>query len=136
MKNLKHKQFCDEYLSNGMNARLAYMSVYKSVKSEAGADASASKLLTNPKLQDYIKTQQDKSATKLGITKEDLIKDLIDIKDNTKKKSPTIAIKAIETLNKMNGFNDPDKQDITTNGESINPIAINVNIIKPKKDGK
>jgi len=145
LKNLKHKQFCDQYLANGMNARLAYKSVYKSVKSEAGADASASKLLSNPKLQDYIKTQQEKSAIKLEITREDIVREYLELIESSKKegidgkgtiKDRSNWGKALSQMSKLLGLDEPDKQDITTNGESINPIAINVNIIKPKKDGK
>jgi len=47
-------------------------------------------------------------------TKEELMKDLIDILDMTKfsEKEKNTAIKAIEVLNKMNGFNDPEQVEI------------------------
>ena len=112
IKNKKHITFIDVYMINGMNATDAYASVYPKA-GPVTARKNGSKLLTNTDVKDEITRRQNITSTKLGITKEELIKDLIDIKDNTKSKSPIIAIKAIETLNKMNGFNDPEKSEIT-----------------------
>jgi len=46
----KHKAFCDEYLSNGLNATQAYKSVYKT--NDKVSEASASRLLLNVKFKD------------------------------------------------------------------------------------
>lgn len=50
----KQKQFCDEYLANGLNATQAYLAVYKNVKSEDAARTNASRLLTNANVREYI----------------------------------------------------------------------------------
>lgn len=50
----KQKQFCDEYLANGLNATQAYLAVYKNVKSTDVAGAAAARLLGNVSVNDYI----------------------------------------------------------------------------------
>jgi phage terminase small subunit len=107
----KHKLFCDEYLSNGMNATQAYKSVYKTNDKVAGA--SGGRLLENVKVKEYLQQQGQKTAERLEITKEGLLKDLIQIKENNIDTRPVTAMKAIEIINKMSGFDAPIKQDIT-----------------------
>jgi phage terminase small subunit len=107
----KHKAFCDEYLSNGLNATQAYKSTYKT--NDKVAEASGSRLLLNVKVKEYLQEQGQKTAERLELKKEDLIQDLIDIKNNNKGVRDAMAMKAIEILNKMSGFDAPIKQDIT-----------------------
>jgi phage terminase small subunit len=109
--SIKHKAFCDEYLSNGMNATQAYKSVYKT--NDKVSEASSSRLLLNVKIKSYIQQQQEKTAERLEITKEGLLQDLIQIKENNIETRPATAMKAIEIINKMSGFDAPIKQDIT-----------------------
>jgi phage terminase small subunit len=109
--SIKHKAFCDEYLSNGLNATQAYKSVYKT--NDKVSEASASRLLLNVKVKEYIQQQQEKTAKRLEIRKEDLIQDLLIIKENNMEDAPPFAIKAIEVINKMLGFNASEKQEIT-----------------------
>ena len=113
--NNRHKAFCDEYLSNGLNGTQAYKTVYKVGDKVAGA--SAPRLLENVRVKEYIKEQQEITSQRLQITKEDLIKDLIDIKDNNKDDAPPFAIKAIEVINKMLGYNATEKSEVTINQE-------------------
>ena len=106
----KHKAFCDEYLANGMNATQAYKSVYKTNDKVAGA--SGGRLLENVKVREYLQEQQETTAQRLQITKEELLNDLVEIKNNNKGVRDGIAMKAIEIINKMSGFDAPIKQDI------------------------
>ena len=112
MMNLsaKHKAFCDEYLANGMNATQAYKSVYKTNDKVAGA--SGGRLLENVKIKEYIQEQQETTAERLQISKEELLNDLVEIKNNNKGVRDGVAMKAIEIINKMSGFDAPIKQDI------------------------
>lgn len=111
INNAKHKLFADTYLSNGMNATQAYLSVYKSVKNIKTAEAASSRLLSNVKVTDYIQKEQNKASQKLGVTRDEIIADLKQIKDDCKAKGeyPPHALKAIEILNKMLGFNEPEQ---------------------------
>jgi phage terminase small subunit len=70
-------------------------------------------LLLNVKIKSYIQQQQEKTAERLEITKEGLLQDLIQIKENNIETRPATAMKAIEIINKMSGFDAPIKQDIT-----------------------
>ena len=109
--NNRHKLFCDEYLSNGLNGTQAYKKVYK--VNEKIAEASACRLLRDVRIKEYIQEQQEMTSERLKITKEDLIKDLIEIKNNNKDDAPPFAIKAIEVINKMLGYNATEKSEIT-----------------------
>ena len=106
----KHKLFCDEYLSNGMNATQAYKSVYKTNDKVAGA--SGGRLLENVKIKEYLQEQQETTSQRLQISKEELLNDLVEIKNNNKGVRDGVAMKAIEIINKMSGFDAPIKQDI------------------------
>jgi phage terminase small subunit len=115
--SVKHKAFCDEYLSNGMNATQAYKSVYKVSDSVAGP--SGDRLLKNAKIKDYIQEQQETTSQRLNITKEQLLLDLQDIKNRNMGVRDSLSIKAIEVMNKMSGFDAPIKQDITISEQPL-----------------
>lgn len=115
----KHQAFCDEYLANGMNATQAYKSVYK--VNEKVAEASASRLLLNVKIKEYLQQEQEKTAERLNITKEGLLQDLMQIKENNIDTRTATAMKAIEIINKMSGFDAPIKQDITISEQPLLP---------------
>lgn len=114
--NNRHQAFADEYLSNGLNATQAYLSTYPSV-TENTAKVNGSKLLTNTNIKDYIDTKREQTSKVLNISKESLIQDLIDIKNGNIKDRPMIAVKAIETINKMQGYNAVEKQEIKLQGD-------------------
>jgi phage terminase small subunit len=113
----KHKAFCDEYLSNGLNATQAYKSVYKVSDSVAGP--SGDRLLKNAKIKSYIQEQQETTSQRLNITKEQLLLDLQDIKNRNMGVRDSLSIKAIEVMNKMSGFDAPIKQDITISEQPL-----------------
>jgi len=115
----KHKAFCDEYLANGLNATQAYKSVYKTT--DKVAEASASRLLLNAKLKEYLQQEGEKTAQKLQITKEELLIDLVDIKNNNKGIRDVTAMKAIELISKMSGFDAPTRQEISIQEQPLLP---------------
>jgi phage terminase small subunit len=114
--NEKHKEFVNVYLANGKNGTQAYLAVYKSVKKEDTAAVNASKLLRNTKVQEYLQAEQDKSAAKLEITRESLLEDLKRIQSNTESTNPQAALKAVDLMIKMLGFNAPIKQETKLSG--------------------
>jgi len=117
--SIKHKAFCDEYLSNGMNALRAYATVYKVSDSVAGP--SGDRLLKNAKVKDYLQEQGQKTAERLQITKEGLLNDLQDIKMRNLGSRDQLSMKAIELISKMSGFDAPIKQDITISEQPLLP---------------
>lgn len=115
----RHKAFCDEYLANGMNGTQAYKKIYKTT--DKVAEASSSRLLSNDKIKSYIKEQQEITAERLQITKEELLNDLKDIKDRNRGVRDATAMKAIEIISKMSGFDAPIKQDINISEQPLLP---------------
>ena len=115
----KHKAFCDEYLANGMNATRAYATVYKVNDRVAGP--SGDRLLKNVKVEEYLQEQKQNLAKRLNITKEEILMDLQDIKDRNKGVRDATAMKAIEIINKMSGFDAPVKSEITISEQPLLP---------------
>ena len=115
--SIKHMSFVDEYLSNGMNATQAYLSIYKNVKNELTAKTNASRLLSKANIQEAIRAERDKTSTKLEITRESLLEDLKRIQANTESTNPNAALKAVDLIIKMLGFNAPIKNETKFSGE-------------------
>lgn len=116
--NNKHIAFVEELLANGHNATLAYQKAYPSAKYST-AEVNGGKLIRHPEIIEYIRSKQQITAERNNITKDNIIKVLASILYNTNSKDSD-RIKAGEVLNKMNGFNEPDKV--------INNISTNVNL--------
>jgi phage terminase small subunit len=115
----KHKAFCDEYLANGLNATQAYKSVYKTT--DKVSEASSSRLLLNVKVKEYLQQEGQKTAERLQITKEELLNDLVEIKNNNKGIRDVTAMKAIELISKMSGFDAPTRQEISITEQPLLP---------------
>lgn len=128
-KNLsdRHKRFVDEYLINGFNGTQAYISVYGEMDGDV-ACTSAIRLLGNARVIEYLESEKKRLNSIINRTKEDNIRDLIDILNTYKDDGKTVnnSLKAIEIINRMLGWNEPDKVENKNN--------ININYINPKKD--
>jgi phage terminase small subunit len=111
----KHKAFCDQYLSNGLNATQAYKSVYKT--NDKVSEAAASRLLSNVKVKEYIQQEQNKTSEKLEITREFLIKEYLELIESAKTDENFIDRgnwnKSLAQLAKLLGLDAAIKQDIT-----------------------
>lgn len=115
----KHEKFCQEYMINGFNATQAYISVYK--VSEKVGGASGIRLLENAKVKERLEELKKETRQQYQITKEELLNDLKDIKNSNKGIRDGIAMKAIEIISKMSGFDAPLKQDITISEQPLLP---------------
>ena len=115
----KHKSFCDEYLSNGLNATQAYKTIYK--VSDKVAGSSGPRLMENDRIKEYLQQEGEKTAQRLQITKEELLNDLVDIKNNNKGIRDVTAMKAIELISKMSGFDAPTRQEISIQEQPLLP---------------
>ena len=123
--------FVDTYMLNGFNARQAYKSVYKNTTDES-ADVLAHKLWSNVKVKAEIERRQEENRKKYEITKEEIVEVVKSILLNNRDEFPSHSLKAAEVLNKMFGFNLPDKQEINTSTTEDNTIKIE--IIRPKDE--
>ena len=117
----KQLLFINEYLVS-LNATDAALKAGYSPKT---ASKIGSENLGKPEIKFAIQKAQEKTVAKLEITREQLIEDLIEIKNQQKYIQPGVAIKAIEVINKMSGFDAPLQ---------IESKSITINVIKPERD--
>ena len=106
----KQELFIEIYLANGYNGTQAYLQAYPDSSYDA-ARSSAPDLLANPCIKNLIEKGREATIKKVQITKEELVQDLIDIKNSTKTdpKQKHNSIKAVEVISKMLGMNEPDR---------------------------
>jgi hypothetical protein len=109
------KLIADDYLITGNGVKSVQK--YKDNSYDA-ARKYYERLSQNVAYQDYLKEQQQTTSKKLLITRESQLKELQDIKGDFESR-PSDKIKAIEVQNKMLGLNEPDKIDLTSNGDNI-----------------
>ncbi len=76
LENARHERFCQEYVVD-LNATQAYI---RAGYSPNGAEASASKLLTNPKVIERVKELQAAVTQRIELTQEKVVSDLEDLK--------------------------------------------------------
>lgn len=100
--NKKQKRFCEEYIVD-LNGTRAYI---RAGYSKNGAEVSASQLLTNPKVSEYIRELNEKVSNKTGVTVEFVINGIKDIAINGE--SETNKLKAFNLLGKHVGAYEKD----------------------------
>lgn len=120
----KYQKFVDEYFID-YNAKQAAVRAGYSPKS---AEFQGSKLMAIPEISAEIARIRSEMAAKAELTREEMLEDLKEIKDANKKTFAPAALKAIEIILKMQGWNEPDKLDITAN-----ITGLDVEIIKKEK---
>ena len=131
LTNKRHIAFLDEYFVNGFNAGKAYAKVYL-VKNELVAISSGSRLLTNDDIKEEMAKRQAVNAANSALKRQELIEDLIEIKNTQKNIYAPAALKAIELLLKANGWNEPDK---TEHSGSLG-LDLNITIFPPDEPKK
>lgn len=109
----KQRLFCEYYIENWNASDAARRAGY----SEKTAHDIGCENLKKPNIKKYIEEIQNDLSKIAGISRLSLIKDLINLKDYAEQDKD--KIKAIEVINKMTGFNEPDKFDHTSKGEKI-----------------
>lgn len=133
----QQEQFCLEYIHNGLNGKQAYKVAYPKCKSEQAAEAGASRLLRNVKVQDYIKELQSNFKKTKIMSIEDrrewlsniVGEEVLDKSTKYNKDGDEIVIeraaslfdkmKAIDMLNKMDGAY---TENINANVKNENPL--------------
>lgn len=136
----KYKAFVEEYISNGYNARQAYLSVIGGSEiTTASADTLGNRILGLVEVKDYMREREEELKEQTKLKREDiidrlnkrslLVQDISDLAskdvltENEEKKLKRLlrviktsdANKSDELLNKMLGWNEPDRQSIDFN---------------------
>ncbi|MDN4069250.1 terminase small subunit [Paenibacillus vini] len=123
--NEKQKAFADYYIET-MNGTDSYKRAYKSCKTDSAARTGASKLLTNPNVQAYIKERMESKEKNRIATQDDILNFLTDVmngkvKDQLGLETPVKERnKAAELLGKRYALW-VDRQDINT---TITPVFV------------
>ena len=97
----KQKKFCDEYIIS-CNAREAYKKIYSSCKKETAIDASASRLLSNAKIIEYIKSKKI-PIDKATIASMEEVREFWSNTMRSESNEPKDRLKASELIAKSNG---------------------------------
>jgi phage terminase small subunit len=106
--NPKQKSFAEKYHLTGNATQSAIDSGYSNTGKSA--EVMGSRLLSNDKVKAYLGTLQKQAGKKHTITRDAILDKLAGLMDD---QDPKIQIKAIEVANKMCGFNEPEKQEVT-----------------------
>lgn len=108
----KQKRFCEEYVIDWNATRSAIAAGY----SESSAKEIGCENLTKPNINDYIEDIQKDLSKLAGVSALGNILELKKIlevgEDKTAKEKASDRIKALEVINKMLGFNSPDKSEV------------------------
>lgn len=102
MKESTFKKYClviDEWFVNGFNQRKSYMKFYPNA-SEETADVEMNRILSIPKISDYMKSKTQNKAEELDITMSKQLKRLDDIIES-KDERATDKISAVKEQNKL-----------------------------------
>jgi hypothetical protein len=118
----KQERFCHE-LAEGKTQREAYNFAYPNLKrSNITTDSNASETLRIPKVWNYYQSLLKQSAENAQITRDDILekyKEIFNSSPDGLIVKNSDRLKALELTAKMLGFNEPDKLDLTSKGESI-----------------
>ena len=109
----KQKKFVEEYFVD-LNATAAARRAGYSLKTAQGL---AAQNMSKPLIQEAIKEKQRLISEQFQVTRDSVINDLLEIKNNCKVTNPNASIKALDLIVKICGFNAPTEQNIKLSGE-------------------
>lgn len=117
---VKQKRFCEEYVIDWNATRAAIAAGY----SESSAAVIGFENLTKPNISEYINEIKNKLEEQAGISALRIVLELKEIilsqdEEKEKKEKAADRLRAMEIINKMLGYNSPEKIDHTTGGETF-----------------
>jgi phage terminase small subunit len=119
----RQERFCQEYINCLNGTEAAIKAGYSAKVANRIATENLSKLV----IVNRLKELQKPLAEKLNITRDDILKEyqaLYKSEPDGFLVKHSDRLKALELTAKMLGFNEPDKLDLTTKGESIQPSVV------------
>lgn len=136
----QQRKFCEEYVNNGNNGTQAYLKAYKTCKKEETAKASASRLLTNVNVTEYIEELRTALKKKAIMTAEERmiwltgvvlgnVKEKVYYEGEESEREAYLndKMKAMDMLNKMNGEY-INKLELSNNQEK--PFEVKITVVK------
>lgn len=113
--NPRQEKFCQAYVRLGVGKDACIEAGY----SEHTARAGSQQLLKNPKIIARIEEIKSKVAVKYDITRDNLLEKYLDLYNAHFEDNPSVSKGCIDSIAKMCGLNEPDKVDVTSQGDSI-----------------
>jgi len=108
---VRYRLFAEKYVELSYNGTAAYLEVYDT-KNYTSAGVSASRLLKNEKVQQYIKDFENQPIRN-PLSKEEIVNNLIELRDEARaKKKYSDAIKVNDILLKTMGYNEAEKFEL------------------------
>lgn len=102
----RHAKFVDEYLIDGNGTQAAIRAGY----SANGARVAAHRLLTNAAISGALEARRQADATRLSITRENVLKRLLEAFEMAREeREPAAMVAAARELGRMMGFYSPIK---------------------------
>lgn len=135
---IKYRMVVDEYFLNGYNRIEAYMKIYSTNKREV-ASVRCQEIFEREEIKQYIDYKQNKLTkkieTKTLINKEYIINKMVDILEESSKETHLYkhAIAAATVINKMLGYNEAEKTDITVSQVQWNETKTYLGEFQPTK---
>ena len=129
------KQLIKEYISNGFNGKLAYLTVKPNVTSSTAESASC-RFLAQPHIQAEIKRIQDSDFADAIASREYLIKEAHDIGQLAKTQDKlNTALSAVEAKGRLNKIYDKDNVPMDGYTNLIQTLVqVNVNTSNTKEN--
>jgi len=127
----RQERFCQEYINCLNGTEAAIKAGYSAKVANRIATENLSKLV----IVNRLKELQKPLAEKLNITRDDILKEyqaLYKSEPDGFLVKHSDRLKALELTAKMLGFNEPDRLDLTTKGESMKPVNIVVETAEQK----
>lgn len=121
----KEEEFCRQFITNGYNAKQAYIAAYDCHNNGTLATAP-SKVMRRPHIQKYIQYLQKERLAELGITAERVLEELAGIAFSDKKDEYIGCgnkLKAIDLMQKQMGI---QKQNIKAEVEQTQEIHVTI----------
>jgi phage terminase small subunit len=110
--NPKQLKFANLYLANS-NATASYKAAYNPQMESKRAEACSSRLLSSAKVQEYLAIKRQELEKTAVITAREVAVEVLNISRDPFEKN---RLKGYEILNKMYGYNAPEKQEVEHKG--------------------
>lgn len=120
------KAVANEYIANGYQGKLAYLTVKPNVK-PITAESASSKMLNSPHVKAYITEKQDKHLAKSIASKDYLIKEAHEIGQEARQQGKlNTALNAVEAKGKLNRVYDQDNQGQEGYANLLQTLMVNI----------
>lgn len=106
----RYKAFVEAYISNGRNAKQAYLTISPKV-TESTAEVEGARYLRKPKISEKIDLLESQLSESSQVTRQSQLQELRELKERNIEKKDRLVLEAIKEENKMLGFLAPEQHE-------------------------